>query len=107
MGDEPSAAANAAARKQLQQGLEVSIDARPPQRWTTKAGVSFDGLDPATKHQIEIRDSRGKRYKTLVLDFERRGSEDICLGMNSFYGSLQLRALRPGARCGPCTTRPR
>ena len=42
---------------------------------------------------------------SLVLDFDKRGSEDLCLGLSDFYGSWQLRALRSGQRCGECVTR--
>ena len=93
-----------AATRRLERGLEVSIGEGPGQPWTTKVGVEFDGLDPSARHTIEIVDAQGKRMKSLVLDFEARGSEELCLGFNDFYGTWQLRALRRGQRCGPCVT---
>ena len=93
-----------AATRRLERGLEVSIGEGPGQPWTTKLGVEFDGLDPSARHTVEIVDAQGKRMKSLVLDFEARGSEELCLGFNDFYGTWQLRALRSGQRCGPCVT---
>jgi hypothetical protein len=98
-------AKRAAARSWLAQGLEVQVDDLERQAWTPKLGVEFDRLDPSVDHVIEIFDAKGHRVRRLRLDFERRGSDDICLGFESFYATWQLRALATGARCGPCVTR--
>lgn len=93
------------AAKQLARGRTVAVDERPEQPWTPKLGVEFDGLDPTSAHTITVRDADGRKVRTLKLDFRRRGSDDLCLGFDSFYATHQLRALRTGARCGPCVTR--
>ena len=100
--DSPSSGSKS---RKLAGGLEVAIGEAPRQAWTTKVGVEFDGLDPSQSHTIEIFDAKGKRLKSLKLDFVARKSEDLCLSRNDFYSTWQLRALRSGQRCGPCTTR--
>lgn len=97
--------ADAKAREQLERGFEVSVAGRPAQAWTSTRGVVFDELDPTIRHTIFIREPGGAKVKAMILDFERRDSEELCLGLNSFYMTWQLRSLRPGAGCGPCTTR--
>lgn len=89
----------------LTPGLEVGLEGEPRQIWTTKYGVEFDELDASEVYTIAIVEIEGKRVKTMKLDFDARGSDDLCLSYNDFYGTWQLRALRSGQRCGPCTTR--
>jgi hypothetical protein len=102
---EDSQAERAAARRRLAQGFEVRVDDLERQAWTPELGVEFDRLDPSVDHVIEIFDAKGRRVRRLSLDFARRGSDDICLSFETFYTTWQLRALAPGARCGPCVTR--
>ncbi len=94
------------ANERLKRGFDVAIGSGPQrQRWTTQRGVEFDGLDPNKRHTIFISAADGKRIRKLVLNFTKRGSNDLCLGYNDFYNTWQLRKLRSGQRCGPCVTR--
>jgi len=102
---EQSDADRSAATRELAAGFEVRVDEREREAWTSKVGAAFDGLDPSVEHRVEIFNARGKRIRRLTLDFDKRGSDDLCLAFNSFYATWQLQTLPSGRKCGPCVTR--
>ena len=85
----------------------LEVDDLERQKWTPNAGGVVEGVGLEGKHVLRIFDARGRKKIALHLDFMRRGSPDVCLAYNATYGSYQLRTLRPGRRCGPCTMRER
>lgn len=96
----------AAERRRLKKGMQVAVGELAFEDWNTKVGAMFDDLDPAVRHTIRVRGAGSTRTrKTLKLRFDPEGPLDICLRYDPFYGTYQLRKLRPGTRCGPCTTR--